>query len=73
MEIPIGSIITEVAVLEIHIDKKAVANIKPNTIRWMLVPTALIMDKAMRLCKFHFSRAIAIINPPIYKKMYLCP
>jgi hypothetical protein len=30
--IPIGSIITAVAVLEIHMDKKAVATIKPKII-----------------------------------------
>ena len=25
------------------------------------------------MCKFHFSIAIAIIKPPKYKKIYLCP
>ena len=27
----------------------------------------------MRLCKFHFSIVSAMINPPRYKKTYLCP
>ena len=27
----------------------------------------------MRLCKFHFSMAMAIINPPIVRKTNLCP
>ena len=31
------------------------------------------MFKAILLCKFHFCIAIAIINPPTYKKTYLCP
>lgn len=41
--------------------------------RCMFVPIALIMDKAMRLCKFHFSIAMAIMKPPKYKKTNLCP
>ena len=31
------------------------------------------MLRAILLCKFHFCIAIAIINPPTYKKTYLCP
>ncbi len=27
----------------------------------------------MRLCKFHFSMAMARIKPPIYRNTYLCP
>ena len=71
--IPMGNIITEVAVFEIHMDIKAVAIINPNTIFLMSVPIVLMICKAMRLCKFHFSMAIANINPPIYRKIYLCP
>jgi hypothetical protein len=33
----------------------------------------LIIFNAIRLCRFHFWIAIAIIKPPIYKKTYLCP
>ena len=35
----IGNIITLVAVLDIHIDMNAVANMKPSTIRCILDPT----------------------------------
>ena len=38
MTIPIGNIITEVAVLEIHMDKNAVAIINPKMIFLMSVP-----------------------------------
>ena len=37
------------AVLEIHIDRNAVATIKPNTMRDGLVPMARIMNRAIRL------------------------
>ena len=60
----IGNIITAVALLEIHIDINAVAIIKPSIIFTILVPIILIIFNAIRLCKFHFSIAIAIINPP---------
>ena len=60
----IGNIITAVALLEIHIDINAVAIIKPSIIFTILVPIKLIIFKAILLCKFHFSIAIAIINPP---------
>ena len=38
MAMPIGNIITEVAVLEIHMDKLAVAIMKPRMILEMSVP-----------------------------------
>jgi hypothetical protein len=53
-----GSIITEVAVLEIHMDKKAVAIINPKMIFRTSEPIILMMFKAMRLCRFHFSIAL---------------
>ena len=68
-----GSIITAVAVLEIHMERKAVANIKPKIIFLTSVPIILIIFKAILLCKRHFSMANAKINHPIYKKTYLCP
>ena len=61
------------AVFEIHIDKNAVAIINPRMILVTSVPTSLMIVSAIRLCRFHFSIAIAKINPPINKKMYLCP
>ena len=45
----IGSIITEVAVFDIHIDKKAVAIIKPNIIKLIFVPIAEIIFNAILL------------------------
>jgi hypothetical protein len=63
---PMGNIIKVVAVFEIHMDKKAVATIKPKIIEGIFVPINKIMFKAILLCKFHFSMAIAIKNPPMY-------
>ena len=45
----IGSIITDVAVFDIHIDKNAVATIKPKIIRLILVPIAEMIFKAILL------------------------
>ena len=42
--IPMGSIITAVAVLEIHMERKAVANIKPKIIFLTSVPIILITE-----------------------------
>ena len=50
---PIGNIIAVVAVLEIKALKKAVANIKPPTIREGELPILVKMPKAIRLSKFH--------------------
>ena len=44
-----GSIITDVAVFDIHIDKNAVAIIKPKIIRLILVPIAEIIFNAILL------------------------
>ncbi len=65
----IGSIIMAVAVFDIHMDKKAAANIKPNKIMIGLLPVRDRIFRAMRLCRFHFSSARAMMNPPIYRKM----
>lgn len=66
---PIGNSITAVAVLEIHIEMIADAAIKPNIIDEGERPNKLIIKSAIRLCRFHFSIARAIINPPRNKKI----
>ena len=71
--IPTGKIMTAVAVLEIHMDKSAVATINPKMICTILVPTILIIVSAILLCRFHFSIAMAKINPPKNRKINLWP
>jgi hypothetical protein len=66
---PIGSSINAVAVLEIHIDKKAPDAINPSIMDVGLPPNIVIIFKAILLCKAHSSMAIAIRNPPRNKKM----
>jgi hypothetical protein len=44
-----GRIITAVAVLESHIERKAAASIKPKMIAWSFVPTSAIMLRAILL------------------------
>src|SRR5699024_11616334 len=61
------------AVLETHMDKKAVATINPNTIRCGVTPMTEIIAKAIRWWRFHFSIAIAIKNPPRNKKIISFP
>ncbi len=46
-----------------------VAIINPKTMRSPLVPVMRTMFKAIRLCRFHFSIASPIINPPRNKKI----
>ena len=70
---PTGKIITDVAVLLIHIDKNAVAVMNPKIILLLFTPTWLMMFRAILLCSFHFWIAIAKIKLPINKKTYLCP
>ena len=52
------------AVLDTNIDSNAVEIMKPKRIVAVVVPIALIIDKAIRVCKFHFSIATASKNPP---------
>src|SRR5699024_4423567 len=59
--------------LEIHMDKNPVATINPNTIKLIFVPMSAIIVNAIRRCKFHFSIASAIINPPINKNIVSSP
>src|SRR5690554_6904584 len=68
-----GNIITAVAVLEIHMERKPVATIKPRTIFLALVPNREITYNAILLCKFQRSIAIASKNPPRYRKIILFP
>ena len=46
---PTGKIIIEVAVLEIHIDRKAVANMKPSITLDLLLPVTLMILSASLL------------------------
>ena len=59
----IGIIIADEAVLEIHIDKKAVGTIKPSSSIRGEVPTIRRAFKATLLCRLHSSIASAIVKP----------
>ena len=61
---PIGTIITAVAVLAIHMERKAAATMKPRMMREGPPPTAWMMLRAMRLCRFHRCMESAIMKPP---------
>ena len=60
----IGIIISVVAVLEIHIDNRAEATMKPPTRPTGLLPKVRTTLSAMREWRFHFSMARATMNPP---------
>ena len=62
--IPIGSIISVVELLDVHIDNIPVAIMKLSMIFGRLVPTALMVDNAIRLCKLLVSMALATKNAP---------
>ncbi len=68
---PMGIIMIAVAVLEIHIDKKAPANMKPRMMRSAPPPTVRMIQSAIRRWRFHFSIVRAIMNPPRNKTMVL--
>ena len=70
---PIGSIITAVAVLETHMDKKPVATMNPATIWVGLVPMIFTVSRAMRRCRFQRCIASANKNPPMNRKITLLP
>jgi hypothetical protein len=59
-----GTIITAVAVFEIHIERKAAAIMNPRMIRAGPPPTAWMMFRAMRRWRFHLSMVSAIMKPP---------
>ena len=60
----IGNIIAVVAVLEIHIDKNAVASIQLSIILRGDVPMHNIIARAILRCKPDVSTPIAKISPP---------
>ena len=62
--IAIGNIMSEVAVLEIHMLNKPVLNKNPNKIRAFDVPTIWIIASAICVWTFHFSSASDKTNPP---------
>ena len=64
-----GSIIAAVAVLLIHMERNAVASMKPSTKRLGLVPTNAMIRSAMRLWSPHFSMVTARKKPPMKRKM----
>ena len=68
-----GSITTVLAVLLIHMDKVAVAIIKPRMTFSGVVPVRFMMVRAMRLWRFTFSSARASTNPPKNRKIIGLP
>src|SRR5690606_12161905 len=68
-----ASIITAVAVLEIHMERNPVATMNPRIIFLGAVPKRVMTYRAIRRCRFQRSMAMANKNPPRYKKMILFP
>ena len=68
---PIGTVITAVAVFEIHIDRNADAAMNPSTIRAGPPPMRWMMPSAIRRCRFHLCMVSAIMNPPIKRMIVL--
>ena len=69
-----GSNIKVVAVFEIHIDKNALAAIKPKTrLRLLFPPNIRIITKATRSCAPLFSIARDKMKPPSKSSMSLSP
>jgi hypothetical protein len=64
-----GNIISAVAVLLTHMLRKADAIMNPIIIDNGLTPTKEIMRKAILLCKLDFCIAMAIMKPPIKRKI----
>jgi hypothetical protein len=67
---PIGIIMTAVAVLEIHIETAAVETSMPRSRRLGSVPMARMMWTAMRRCRPHCSMPAPMVMPPRKRKMY---
>ena len=63
-----GTIIIVVAVLEIHMDKNAVASMNPVRMQRGQPPKTSSRRRAIRRCKFQRCIANATIKPPTYKK-----
>lgn len=66
---PMGIIITVVAVLEIHMDKNAVAIINPRMRRFGVSPMTAMITRAILLWRCHRCMAKAMKNPPMNRKM----
>ena len=64
---PIGSIINVVELFEVHIDKNPVAIIKPSITLFLLVPMIRIVKRAILLCSWFVSIALATKKAPIIK------
>jgi hypothetical protein len=71
MAMPMGTIMIAVAVLEIHIERKAAATMNPRMSRRGPPPMRRMMTRAMRRWSPHRSMARAIMKPPMNRKMVL--
>src|SRR5699024_12872181 len=71
--IPIGIMIITAAVLLTNMESKPVAIMKPRRMVAVVVPIALMIDSAIRGCRFHLSIASAIRKPPRNRKMMSLP
>jgi hypothetical protein len=65
----IGTIIIVVAVFEIHMERKAVAAMKPRRIARGRTPKRTSTRRAMRRCRSQRCMARATRNPPMNRKM----
>ena len=72
-EMPMGSIITAVAVLETHMERKPVAIMNPAISADGLEPIMRRVSRATRRCRFQRCIASASMNPPMNRKMMLLP
>ena len=72
-EMPIGSIITAVAVFDTHMEMKPVAIMKPAIIGPGRSPMMLSVTSAMRRCRFQRCMARAMRKPPRNRKMIGLP
>jgi hypothetical protein len=68
-----GIITMAVDVFDIQADKKAVATMKPAMIRLGPMPMVCTTNRAMRLCRSHFSMAMAMKKPPYMRNTIWCP
>ena len=71
IDIPMGTIMMAVAVFDIHIERNAAEIINPRIMVEGLPPIIPIIRNVILLWSLHFSMAIAIIKPPINKKIVL--
>ena len=66
---PMGSIITDVAVLEIHMERNAEEAMNPSTRKSARRPMTWMIFRAIRRWRFHLSMDKAIKKPPMKRKM----